>query len=172
MAFFSKLKERLFKSSSKIEEGLDAIVADGGVREAADPPEVPPAPAPEPVREPEPDPVPAPPPETPEPPRREPEIPPAPEPDLPPAPEPPTVPDLPPEVPEPPPSEVPQWDEPALGPRPFGGAADDDGARRGGRRSRSRDPVSLAAFSDGAGSRRRSCGANWTTRCWSSSRSS
>ena len=35
MAFFSKLKERLFESSSKIEEGLDAIVADGGVREAA-----------------------------------------------------------------------------------------------------------------------------------------
>jgi fused signal recognition particle receptor len=118
MAFFSKLKERLFKSSSKIEEGLDAIVADGGVREAADPPEAPPAPAPEPVREPQPDPVPAPPPETPEPPRREPEIPPAPEPDLPPEPEPPTVPDLPPEVPEPPPSEVPQWDEPAWDPGP------------------------------------------------------
>ncbi|MEM9032210.1 MAG: signal recognition particle-docking protein FtsY, partial [Pseudomonadota bacterium] len=30
MAFLSKLKERLFKSSSKLEEGLDAIVADGG----------------------------------------------------------------------------------------------------------------------------------------------
>ena len=30
MAFFKKLKERLFKSSSKIEEGLDAIVEDGG----------------------------------------------------------------------------------------------------------------------------------------------
>ena len=30
MAFFSKLKERLFKSSSKLDEGLDAIVADGG----------------------------------------------------------------------------------------------------------------------------------------------
>ena len=30
MAFFSKLKERLFKSSSKIDEGLDAIVEDGG----------------------------------------------------------------------------------------------------------------------------------------------
>jgi fused signal recognition particle receptor len=118
MAFFSKLKERLFKSSSKIEEGLDAIVADGGVREAADPPEVPPAPAPEPVREPTPDPVPAPPPETPEPPRREPEIPPAPEPDLPPEPEPPTVPEPPREVPESPPSEVPQWDEPAWDPGP------------------------------------------------------
>ena len=34
MAFFSKLKERLFKSSSKLEEGLDAIVEDGGVEDA------------------------------------------------------------------------------------------------------------------------------------------
>ncbi len=33
MAFFSKLKERLFKSSSKLEEGLEAIVEDGGVEE-------------------------------------------------------------------------------------------------------------------------------------------
>ena len=30
MAFFSKLKERLFKSSSKLDEGLEAIVEDGG----------------------------------------------------------------------------------------------------------------------------------------------
>ena len=30
MAFFKKLKERLFKSSSKIDEGLEAIVEDGG----------------------------------------------------------------------------------------------------------------------------------------------
>ncbi|MEM7319412.1 MAG: signal recognition particle-docking protein FtsY [Pseudomonadota bacterium] len=30
MAFFSKLKERLFKSSSRLEKGLDAIVEDGG----------------------------------------------------------------------------------------------------------------------------------------------
>ena len=30
MAFFKKLKERLFNSSSKLEEGLDAIVEDGG----------------------------------------------------------------------------------------------------------------------------------------------
>ncbi|MEO0864407.1 MAG: signal recognition particle-docking protein FtsY [Pseudomonadota bacterium] len=35
MAFFSKLKDRLFKSSSKLDEGLDAIVEDGGVEEAA-----------------------------------------------------------------------------------------------------------------------------------------
>ncbi|MEM6386837.1 MAG: signal recognition particle-docking protein FtsY [Pseudomonadota bacterium] len=36
MAFFSKLKDRLFKSSSKIEEGLDAIVEDGGNEENVD----------------------------------------------------------------------------------------------------------------------------------------
>ena len=33
MGFFKKLKERLFKSSSKIEEGLDAIVEEGGEAE-------------------------------------------------------------------------------------------------------------------------------------------
>ncbi len=33
MAFFKKLKERLFKSSSKIDEGLEAIVSDGGEEE-------------------------------------------------------------------------------------------------------------------------------------------
>ncbi|WP_116131569.1 signal recognition particle-docking protein FtsY [Tropicimonas sp. IMCC34043] len=40
MAFFKKLKDRMFKSSSKIGEGLDAIVQDGGKAEllsAADP---------------------------------------------------------------------------------------------------------------------------------------
>lgn len=37
LAFFSKLKERLFKSSSKIDEGLDAIVRDGGEEEAVAP---------------------------------------------------------------------------------------------------------------------------------------
>lgn len=36
MAFFKKLKERMFKSSSNLEEGLDAIVEDGGAVEAAD----------------------------------------------------------------------------------------------------------------------------------------
>ncbi|MDG1471394.1 MAG: signal recognition particle-docking protein FtsY [Ascidiaceihabitans sp.] len=35
MAFFKKLKDRLFKSSSKIDEGLEAIVDDGGVEEIA-----------------------------------------------------------------------------------------------------------------------------------------
>lgn len=36
MSFFKKLKDRLFKSSAKIEEGLDAIVEEGGVEESAD----------------------------------------------------------------------------------------------------------------------------------------
>ncbi|MEP2530094.1 signal recognition particle-docking protein FtsY [Shimia sp.] len=55
MAFFSKLKDRLFKSSSKLEEGLDAIVEDGGEEVAAEAPVTPqptPAPAPEPTPEP------------------------------------------------------------------------------------------------------------------------
>ena len=36
MAFFSKLKERLFKSSSKLEQGLDAIVEEGAESGAAE----------------------------------------------------------------------------------------------------------------------------------------
>jgi fused signal recognition particle receptor len=36
MAFFSKLKDRLFKSSSKLDQGLDAIVEDGGEIEDID----------------------------------------------------------------------------------------------------------------------------------------
>lgn len=47
MAFFSKLKERLFKSSSKLEEGLEAIVDEG--RSESPEPTVP-VPAPEPAR--------------------------------------------------------------------------------------------------------------------------
>jgi fused signal recognition particle receptor len=35
LAFFKKLKDRLFKSSSKIDEGLEAIVSDGGEEETA-----------------------------------------------------------------------------------------------------------------------------------------
>lgn len=83
MAFFSKLKDKLFKSSSRLEEGLDAIVEDGGEAAAPDPviprpepepqpvPEVPsPAPVPQPTEPPAPaptDPPPAPtPPEAPE----------------------------------------------------------------------------------------------------------
>jgi fused signal recognition particle receptor len=34
MSFFKKLKNRMFKSSSRLEEGLDAIVGDGGEEEA------------------------------------------------------------------------------------------------------------------------------------------
>ncbi|MEC3861958.1 signal recognition particle-docking protein FtsY [Mesobacterium sp. TK19101] len=37
MSFFGKLKTRLFKSSSKLEEGLEAIVEEGGEETAADP---------------------------------------------------------------------------------------------------------------------------------------
>ncbi|QDC10439.1 signal recognition particle-docking protein FtsY [Oceanicola sp. D3] len=36
MAFFKKLKDKLFKSSSKLDEGLEAIVADGGEAEAVE----------------------------------------------------------------------------------------------------------------------------------------
>jgi fused signal recognition particle receptor len=95
MAFFSKLKERLFKSSSKLEEGLDAIVEEGGVEE---PPE-PDAP------EPKPDPTPAPEPE----PTPDPEPTPVPDPPLPPVPDPAPVeiPSRPDEVPQAPPVEIP-----------------------------------------------------------------
>jgi len=41
MAFFSKLKDRLFKSSSRLEEGLDAIVEDGGEEVVETPSEAP-----------------------------------------------------------------------------------------------------------------------------------
>ena len=41
MAFFKKLKEKLFKSSSKLDEGLDAIIEDGGVEETIEAPDVP-----------------------------------------------------------------------------------------------------------------------------------
>ena len=37
MAFFKKLKDRLFNSSSKIDEGLEAIVEDGGTQDAGEP---------------------------------------------------------------------------------------------------------------------------------------
>lgn len=47
MSFFKKLKDRLTRSSSKLEEGLDAIVEEGAAEETA--PEAPaPAPAPQP----------------------------------------------------------------------------------------------------------------------------
>lgn len=94
MSFFGKLKSKLFKSSSKLDEGLDAIVSDGGE-------ETPTPEAPRPS-----DPTP------PSPPARQ-----TPPPDVPAAPTPEEVPepDLPePELPEPPtPPEVPQPDLPA-----------------------------------------------------------
>ncbi|ETX14478.1 cell division protein FtsY [Roseivivax halodurans JCM 10272] len=65
MSFFGKLKSRLMRSSSKLEEGLDAIVEEGG---SADPerPETPPAPDTTPPQDPPPeDPAPDLPPETP-----------------------------------------------------------------------------------------------------------
>ncbi|KMK67971.1 signal recognition particle-docking protein FtsY [Puniceibacterium sp. IMCC21224] len=65
MSFFGKLKSKLFKSSSKLEEGLDAIVEDGGSAEPDVVPEAVPEPRqPEPrqpePRQPEPFPVPEP----------------------------------------------------------------------------------------------------------------
>ncbi|UWR71294.1 signal recognition particle-docking protein FtsY [Phaeobacter inhibens] len=56
MAFFSKLKDRLFKSSTKLEEGLDAIVEEGAATPAAEPELTPdlvpePTPTPEPVQD-------------------------------------------------------------------------------------------------------------------------
>ncbi|WP_319826399.1 signal recognition particle-docking protein FtsY [Thalassovita sp.] len=57
MSFFGKLKQRLTRSSTKLEEGLGAIVEEGGVEEAVDAapePVVEVKPEPEPVAEPEP----------------------------------------------------------------------------------------------------------------------
>ena len=109
MSFFGKLKDRLFKSSSKLEEGLEAIVSDGGAEELAEAPVAdqpasaeqvaPPAldaapdpakPLPEPEPEPEPEPAPAPPP--------------------PPAPDPAPAPQI---TPDPAPVEIPQPEVPA-----------------------------------------------------------
>ena len=89
MAFFSKLKDKLFKSSSRLEQGLDAIVEDGGEETPVSTPQTPDPIIPEP--EPEPQPVP--------------EVPspaPAPQPAEPPAPIPadPTPAPPPPEIPE------------------------------------------------------------------------
>ncbi len=127
MAFFSKLKERLFKSSSKIDEGLDAIVEDGGEVETSDPNVDPPDPTREPQPDPVPEPQPGPSPErqpdpAPEPqpdpapdpqpyPTPVPEPDPAPEPvrEPDPIPEPPPVPDTPPDpLPDPTPEEIPE----------------------------------------------------------------
>ncbi len=117
MSFFGKLKDRLLRSSSKLEEGLDAIVEEGGAPEPAEPasppettPETTPAPPPErqpetpPETPPEPDPAPQPepaPPASPEPQR-------PPEPGRPEQPAPPAeVPPAPAERPQAPPAEAP-----------------------------------------------------------------
>ncbi|MEJ6392228.1 signal recognition particle-docking protein FtsY [Gymnodinialimonas sp. 2305UL16-5] len=65
MSFFRKMKDRMFKSSSKLDEGLDAIIDEGAdeapLAEAPAPkPAAPPEPALDPRREPEPDPRPEP----------------------------------------------------------------------------------------------------------------
>ncbi len=92
MSFFRKLKERLTKSSSKIDQGVEALMDEGDVvEEPAAPPAAPPAPAPQPEPAPKPEPAPEPqvaatPEPTPEPPAPEP-APPPPAP-TPPAPEP------------------------------------------------------------------------------------
>ena len=118
MAFFKKLKDRLFKSSSKIEDGLDAIVEDGGEEEevetpapAQPEPETPPEPDPEPDPEPTPEPEPVPEPEPEPAPQPEP-IPvpppePAPQPEPAPEPRPQEVPAPPSEIPAPTPTEMP-----------------------------------------------------------------
>ncbi|MGX9353865.1 signal recognition particle-docking protein FtsY [Roseobacteraceae bacterium S113] len=89
MSFFKKMKDRLFKSSSKLDEGLEAIVEDGGEVSAPEPealitPE--PTPAPEPAADVAPAPLPMPEPEPAPQPEPEPEPAPQPEPEL--APEP------------------------------------------------------------------------------------
>ena len=136
MAFFTKLKDRLFKSSSKLEEGLDAIVNDGGTPEHDPAPDVTLTPAPQEAPQPKPEPQPAPPVE--QPPAPAPEVPArpepaeAPEPDLPqpdptprpvdpaPAPPPAEVPPAPAPRPATPPAEAPQPRDPAPEPTKSG----------------------------------------------------
>ena len=60
MSLFGKLKDRLFKSSAKIDEGLTALVEDGASTAAEPAPEPAPAPASEKAPEPAPAPAPAP----------------------------------------------------------------------------------------------------------------
>jgi len=106
MAFFSKLKERLFKSSSKIDEGLEAIVEDGGEEEVVEAAETQPEPASEPAPDPERTPEPEPEPERQPDPAPEPEPQPEPQPVSPPPSE--TPPARPEEVPQPPSETPPQ----------------------------------------------------------------
>ncbi|CUH65640.1 Signal recognition particle receptor FtsY [Thalassovita gelatinovora] len=57
MSFFGKLKQRLMKTSSRIEDGLDSIVEDGGETEAADTPDAVSQDLPQPEAVPEPEPA-------------------------------------------------------------------------------------------------------------------
>lgn len=141
MSFFGKLKSKLFKSSSKLDEGLDAIVSDGGEEtptpeaprpsdpippsppaQQTPPPDVPAPPTP--VEVPEPDlPAPDAPAEAPQPDLPAPEAPQEiPQPDLPQDTPPTPGPDMPapaptPVSPPPPPAEVPQHRDPIPSPR-------------------------------------------------------
>ena len=63
MSFFKKLKDRLFRSSSKLEEGIDHIVKNGGLGEPEGAPEPTPEPEAVPKPTPEPEAVPEPTPE-------------------------------------------------------------------------------------------------------------
>jgi len=122
VAFFQKLKDRLFKSSSKLDEGIDAIVEEGGELAAGEPerPEEEPRPEP-PAPEPEPTPVPPGPEPAPEPaPPEEPEpvVPEPPEPERVPEPEPRPYPEPPDETPPPRPDEVPPAPDEVPAPRP------------------------------------------------------
>ena len=123
MSFFGKLKSKLFKSSSKLDEGLDAIVSDGG--EETPTSNLPPARVPEPpVQTPPSDVAPDPLPELPS--QPEPEIVPDPLPELPGQPEPEIVPDPVPEAPSQPEPEIvpdplpeaPAQPEPEITPEP------------------------------------------------------
>ncbi|WOI57419.1 signal recognition particle-docking protein FtsY [Palleronia sp. LCG004] len=104
MSFFNKLKSKLFKSSSKLDEGIDSIVEEGGDTAPEDEgvarPDPEPAPPPVPAPEPEPDPGPPPAPQ--------------PQPGPPPAPDPFPRPEDP--APAPPPPEVPQETPPSEAP--------------------------------------------------------
>jgi len=122
MSFFKKLKDRLFRSSSKLEEGIDHIVKDGGLGEPEGAPEPTPEPtkhevaseptpkpeaAPEPTPEPEVAPEPTPEPEAVPEPTPEPEVAPEPTPEPEVAPEPTPEPEAVPE-PTPEPEAVPE----------------------------------------------------------------
>ena len=65
MAFFRKLRDRMFKSSSKLDEGLEEIVGAGDDTEAAAPDSQAPEPVPEPAPEPAPETAPEPAPDAP-----------------------------------------------------------------------------------------------------------